>query len=77
MRKIIICLIALVCCGCNGIETNTEISTIAPDVKYYKNDISSTIYTVDIEGHKYIVIKAAYGVGIIHAEHCPCKTKQE
>ena len=75
MKKILILLAALGLVGCGSIETEKIKTTDTPKIKYYRNDMGGHIYSVEVEGHLYIVFGAAHGGGIIHAEHCPCKTK--
>lgn len=77
MKKIFILLVAICFVGCDHtIEQNISISDDPANMKYYKCDIAGTIYTIEIEGHKYIVLSGgSYRGAIIHAEHCPCKMK--
>ena len=75
MKKILILLAAIYCCGCSSIETNTTSTTETTKIKYYRNDIGGHICSVEVEGHLYIVFGNSHGGGIIHAEHCPCKKK--
>lgn len=35
------------------------------------------IYTVEIEGHKYVIYDGYYNGGITHAESCQCKERNE
>ena len=74
MKKILILLAAICCCGCNSpIEKNISISDEPANMKYYKCDMAGNIYTIEIEGHLYVIYSGARKGGIIHAEHCPCK----
>lgn len=41
--------------------------------KYFKRSVSSCIYSIEIEGHEYIVFDGVYKGGIVHSESCPCK----
>lgn len=75
MKKISILLAALGLVGCSSIETEKIKATETTKIKYYRNDLGGAIYTIEVEGHLYIAIYEGYGAGIIHAEHCPCKTK--
>ena len=74
MKKILICLAALGLVGCSSIETEKIKPTKPTKIKYYRNDYT-LIYSIEIEGHLYIVFDGYHEGGIIHAEHCPCKTK--
>ena len=42
-------------------------------VKYYNPVVGVRIYSIDIEGHVYIVFDGHYKGSIIHSESCPCK----
>lgn len=64
-------------CGCSRIDSESTVTTEPPKLKYYRNDIAGDIYSIAIEGHLYIIARVYYGVGIIHAEHCPCKNTRE
>lgn len=76
MKKILILLVAICCCGCSSsIDTKNTATTETTKIKYYRNDLGGCIYTIEIEGHLYIALDEGHGAGIIHAEHCPCKTK--
>lgn len=74
MKKILICLAALGLVGCVSIETGNIEATETPKIKYYRND-HTFIYSIEVEGHLYIVFDGYHEGGIIHAEHCPCKMK--
>ena len=41
--------------------------------KYFKRSASVCIYSIEIEGHEYIVFDGAYKGGIVHSESCPCR----
>lgn len=75
MKKILILLVAICCCGCSSVETKATATDDTTKIKYYCNDIGGCIYTIEVEGHLYIALDEGYGAGIIHAEHCPCKNK--
>ena len=42
-------------------------------VKCYKPTCDIRIYSIEIEGHCYIVFDSYRKGGIIHSESCPCK----
>lgn len=73
MKKILILLTAFCCCGC----CSTEIDATQNVQEHYKvmSFGKGSIYSVEVEGHIYIVFDGAYCGNIIHAEHCPCKKK--
>lgn len=75
MKKILILLAAICLCGCDVTETKRTYVNDNIDVKYYRLDATGRVYTIEIEGHTYIVTGSDSGGGIIHAEHCPCKNK--
>lgn len=75
MKKILILLAAICCCGCGSVEIDATSTPETTKIKYYRNDIGGHIYSIEVEGHLYVVFNAPRGGGIIHAEHCPCKMK--
>lgn len=72
MKKILILLAAVCLCGCSSIEKEVTETTEPTKIKYYRKD-DVFIYSIEIEGHKYIVFDGYHEGSIIHAEHCPCK----
>lgn len=75
MKKFLILLVAICCCGCSTTDVKESVTYDTVPIKTYVDDAVKSIYTVEIEGHIYVVFSGAYKGGIIHAEHCPCKTK--
>lgn len=75
MKKILILLATICCCGCNTTNVRKSTTYDVVPIKTYVSDATKFIYTVEIEGHIYVVFSGTYKGGIIHAEHCPCKTK--
>ena len=75
MKKILILLAAICFCSCDVTETDRTIHNDNVPVKYYRLDNTGRVYTIEIEGHIYIVTGSCSGGGIIHAEHCECKNK--
>lgn len=74
MKKILILLVATICCcGCSTTDVKRSVTYDEVPLKIYVSDATKSIYTVEIEGHIYIVYSGSYKGGIIHAEHCPCK----
>ena len=45
-------------------------------VKYYNPIIGVHIYSIEVEGHCYIIFDSHHKGGIIHSESCPCKKKE-
>ena len=79
MKKFLILLAAICCCGCNSTDSTKKEPTEEPtqniNIKLYYKDFATVLYGADIEGHLYIIYSGNYKGGIIHAEHCPCKIK--
>jgi hypothetical protein len=75
MKKFLILLAAICCCGCSSVETKATSTTDTTKIKYYLDNVAACIYSVEIEDHLYIIYSGTYKGGIIHAEHCPCKIK--
>lgn len=74
MKKILILLAVICCCGCSSIDIKNTATTETTKIKYYRND-HTFIYSIEIEGHLYIVFDGYHEGSIIHAEHCHCKMK--
>lgn len=80
---IAICFILamMLCClsGCSSTDVTKEEPTEEPiqniNIKIYYKDFATVLYTAEIEGHLYVIYNGNSKGGIIHAEHCPCKTK--
>lgn len=69
MKYLIVCAAALAVAGCeDGNETNRE-----TDRKYHMRTFSTVIYSIEIEGHQYIIFDGSRKGGIIHSESCLCK----
>jgi hypothetical protein len=66
MKKILILLAAICLCGCGWKLTKTK-----EDIPR----VNAHMQVVEIEGHEYIVIGPRNNPRIVHAEHCPCKSK--
>lgn len=77
MKKILILLAIICCCGCYSTGTNTN--TIEPsekiNIRQYYKDNTRWVFTMEVEGHLYLVYDSHHACGILHAEHCPCKNK--
>lgn len=75
MKKLLIFLIAICCCGCTSSDVIQSNADVAIPLKVYVSDPSQTIFTVDIEGHTYLIFEGINKAGMVHAEHCSCKKK--
>lgn len=63
--------LALCLAGC-GVDVN---STSTPSTeRYFKKSATTFIYSIEIEGHEYIIFDGMRKGGIIHSESCPCKS---
>lgn len=72
MKKFLVVLAAICCCGCSNKEVDTEIKNVENITIYYE-DWNTIVYTMEIQNHTYLIWRSGYGGGIIHAEHCKCK----
>ena len=61
---------ALLLAGC---EEHTDTAPAQSNVKYYRRTIGTSIYSIFIEGHGYIILNWGHKSNIIHSERCPCK----
>lgn len=61
---------ALCLAGC-GVDVD---STSTPSrERYFKKSASTFIYSIEIEGHEYIIFDGMRKGGIVHSESCPCR----
>ena len=69
----------MIMCFMGCVDSTTGTNTIEPseriNVRQYYKDVSTWVFTMEIEGHLYLVYDGYHEGGIIHAEHCPCKNK--
>ena len=56
-----------------GCEEHADYESTQPTEIYFKKTFSTMIYSIEIEGHKYIVFSGTKKGGIIHSESCQCK----
>lgn len=79
MKKMLILLVAICCCGCgedfSKAMNQPIVETPRTEVNYYVNAMGPDISVIEIEGHLYLFFSGNPKGGIIHAEHCPCKMK--
>lgn len=75
MKKILILLTTICCWGCHSTGTNTIEPSEKINVRQYYKDNTTLVFTMEVEGHLYLVYDGHYNGGILHAEHCPCKNK--
>ena len=61
---------ALLLAGC---EEHTDTAPAQSNVKYYRRTIGTSIYSICIEGHEYIILNGDRKGFIVHSESCPCK----
>ena len=57
----------------SGCEEHTDSASTQSNGKYFNNSFGACIYSVEIEGHEYIIFDGYRKGGIIHSESCPCK----
>lgn len=61
---------ALCLAGCEG---DVDLASAPPREKYFKKSASTLIYSIEIEGHEYIIFEGFHKGGIVHSESCPCR----
>lgn len=74
MKKLLI-LLVVICCGCNDTGTNTIEPSERLNVNQYFKNSTTEVFTMEVEGHLYLVYDGHNACSILHAEHCPCKNK--
>lgn len=58
-----------------GCGVNVDLASVQSKEMYFKRSMGTKIYSITIEGHKYIIFDGAYKGCIIHSESCPCKKR--
>lgn len=61
---------ALCLAGCG---VNVDPASAPSRERYFKKSASTFIYSIEIEGHEYIVFDGFRKGGIVHSESCTCK----
>lgn len=56
-----------------GCSVKDDPASVPPEERYFKKSASTFIYSIEIEGHEYIIFDGFRKGGIIHSESCPCK----
>lgn len=65
---------ALCLAGCEEYEYEQfQTQQFKTKVKYYNPTIGVRIYSIEIEGHDYILFNGYRKGGITHSASCPCK----
>lgn len=70
MKRLIVAAVAAACCGCAKVEDSPSIDDPWTDHGRYVHT-----KTVEIEGHKYIIMDGVESGNIIHSAACPCHSK--
>lgn len=65
--------LCLVGCGVNVDSASVQSKELKE--MCFKQSMSAKIYSMTIEGHKYIIFDGTYKGCIIHSESCPCKKR--
>ena len=67
-------VITLALCLClAGCEEHADTAPEQSKVKFFKKNFTTFIYSIEIEGHDYIIFDSYQKGGIIHSESCPCR----
>lgn len=64
---------ALVIASALFLEGCEKYEQVQSNRKYYYTTTGVRIYSIEIEGHEYIVFDDYCKGGITHSESCPCK----
>lgn len=56
-----------------GCSVKDDSASVPPEERYFKKSATTFIYSIEIEGHEYIIFDGMRKGGIIHSESCPCK----
>lgn len=69
-NALVIIASALCLAGCSVKDDSV---LVPPEERYFKKSATTFIYSIEIEGHEYIIFDGMRKGGIIHSESCPCK----
>ena len=73
-QKLFSCALVITSALClAGCGEHTDTAPAHPNEKYFKKNVGTLIYSIEIEGHDYIIFDGYRKGGIIHSESCPCK----
>lgn len=78
MKKILILLVAICCCGCSNDIPKTREQAFITETNYIGFlDEEVIVSRIEYDGHEYIAFKQFQGVfcGIVHSPECHCKMK--
>lgn len=78
MKKILILLAAIYCCGCeNDIPKIRKQAFITETNFIGPIDERVAVFQIEYNGHEYIAFRQWGGIfkGIVHSPDCPCKMK--
>lgn len=56
-----------------GCSVKDDSASVPPEERYFKKSATTFIYSIEIEGHEYIIFDGMRKGGIVHSESCPCK----
>ena len=56
-----------------GCEEHTYTAPAQSKVKWFIKTLGTHIFSIDIEGHEYIILNGGHKGYIIHSESCQCK----
>lgn len=70
MKRVIVAAMVAACYGCLKVEKSSDADKAWQDHGRYV-----LTKTVEIEGHKYIIMDVTDGGSIIHSAACPCHSK--
>lgn len=79
MKKILILLVTICCCGCsNDIPKIREQAFITKTNFSGFTDERIGVFYLEYDGHEYIAFTHRNGLfgGIVHSPECPCKWKE-
>lgn len=61
---------ALCLAGCEG---DVDLAPAPPGEKYFRKSASTLMYSIEIEGHEYIIFEGFHKGGIVHSGSCSCR----
>lgn len=64
---------ALCLTGCGASNDSSVKTAESSERHFFYRSLGTRIYSITIEGHKYIVLERSNRGQIIHSESCPCR----
>ena len=78
MKKFLICLATICCCGCENDIPKTRKQVFITETNFIGPfDERVVVFQIEYDGHEYLAFRQWNSLfeGIVHNPDCPCKMK--